>query len=211
MPILLLDGRIAYKHYCHIDLSVHNPELKTFSISDASQCQRYIDLVLERKGCKVAYGGYLERRNLYSKSERFSEGNMRDIHLGMDFWCKAGTEVIAPLDGVVHSFNNNLDNGNYGPTLILEHSIASVTFYTLYGHLSLKSLSLYKNGKLFKKGAVLGWLGTPDVNVGYAPHLHFQIIINLHEFRGDYPGVCAEKDLELYKSNCPDPNHLLQL
>ncbi|RTL14452.1 MAG: peptidase M23, partial [Flavobacteriaceae bacterium] len=28
---------------------------------------------------------------------------------------------------------------------------------------------------------------------------------------GDYPGVCNEKTLLFYKSNCPDPNFLLKI
>ena len=66
------------------------------------------------------------------------------------------------------------------------------TFYTLYGYLSLKSISSLKVGMAFKQGDLLVDLGKPDVN-------------------GDYPGVCSKKHLDFYLNNCPDPNTLLKL
>jgi len=41
--------------------------------------------------------------------------------------------------------------------------------------------------------------------------LHFQIIKDIKDYKGDYPGVCAAKDLKYYKNNCPNPNLLLKL
>jgi len=49
------------------------------------------------------------------------------------------------------------------------------------------------------------------INGDYAPHLHFQIIIDMEEKTGDYPGVCSENKLEFYKNNCPNPNLLLKI
>ncbi|WP_350290831.1 peptidoglycan DD-metalloendopeptidase family protein [uncultured Croceitalea sp.] len=209
--VLILDTSIKQEEYCTIDLSSENPELLTIAISNPNLCQTYIDQVLEKNKAKVAFGGYLEKRNLYTSSSRFSEGKDRNIHLGMDFWCAAGTKVITPIAGKVHSFKNNNDSGNYGPTIILEHTAETISFYTLYGHLSLESLKGLYRGKEFSKGETLATLGTPDINVNYAPHLHFQIIQVIGEFKGDYPGVCNKNDLSFYKDNCPDPNLLFKL
>jgi len=208
-PIAILDETIPFSRYCPIDLSISNEELKSVNISDAEECQRYILDVLGRKQGKVAYGGYLERRKIYDIPKRFHDGGDRNIHLGMDFWCDAGTKVVAPLRGVVHSFANNSDFGNYGPTIILEHHIGEHHFYTLYGHLSLESISHLKRGQHIKEGTPFASLGTKDINVGYAPHLHFQIILDLGRFVGDYPGVSSEQELEFHKKNSPDPNLLL--
>ena len=84
-------------------------------------------------------------------------------------------------------------------------------FYTLYGHLSVDSLDGLFVNKEFKAGDTIGRLGTPDINVNYAPHLHFQIIKDLEGNHGDYPGVCAKEQLYFYQENCPDPNILLKL
>ncbi|NNE78588.1 MAG: peptidoglycan DD-metalloendopeptidase family protein [Pricia sp.] len=181
-------------------------------ISDPTICQRYIDEVINRNNAEVAYGGYLEKRNLYGGYTYFEqEGKHRNIHLGIDFWAKAGTKVLAPMHGVVHSFKNNARKGDYGPTIILQHVLNDFWFHTLYGHLSVESLVDIKIGMKFEKGNELGTLGTSDINVNYAPHLHFQIIVDMEGKKGDYPGVCARKDLEFYRENCPDPNMLLKM
>ena len=208
-PIPILDGNIPVIQYCPIDLSVTNKELETIAISDAEACQKYVTDVLARERSIVAYGGYLEKRNLYGNAQRFHGVEPRNIHLGMDFWCNAGTAVVAPLDGIVHSFANNADFGNYGPTMILTHEFLGTRFHTLYGHLSLDSLDGLYAGKEFSKGDIIAALGTPEINVGYAPHLHFQLILDMGNHQGDYPGVCTKSDLEYFSHNCPDPNLLL--
>ncbi len=210
-PIAILDNTIPLSKYCLLDLSIKNVHLDNIDITNPDSCQTYIDEVLTLNNAEVAFGGYLEHRSLYTKSERFVKSGARNIHLGMDFWSKAGTKVIVPIEGKVYSVKNNKDIGNYGPTIILEHQIADTTFYTLYGHLSLESIAELQIGAHFKKGELLGTLGTPDINVNYAPHLHFQIIWDIQGCRGDYPGVCAKENLPFYKKNCPNPNLLLHL
>lgn len=206
----VMDTSIPRTSYCKLDLSTANKELEGIDITSPEDCQGYIDKVLNRNNAQVAFGGYLEKRALYAQSERFIATGERNIHLGVDFWCSAGTQVVAPIAGKVHSFKNNSDKGNYGPTIILQHELHELTFYTLYGHLSLESLDGLCIEKRFNAGEILGTLGTPDVNVHYAPHLHFQIIMDLEGYSGDYPGVCAQNDFDFYRKNCPDPNLLLK-
>lgn len=211
--IAILDVAIPMDKYVSLDLSMNNKELNELDITDPTICQTYIDRVLNEKKGLVAYGGYLEQRNLYADKKSFSTGTapIRNIHLGMDFWCIAGTTVLAPLDGTVHSFKNNNEVGDYGPTIILKHALGSHIFYSLYGHLSSDSLDGLYVGKSFKKGQAIAQLGTPDINVNYAPHLHFQLIRDLEGNQGDYPGVCARERLTFYQANCPNPNLLLKL
>ncbi|GGG49282.1 hypothetical protein GCM10011414_18890 [Croceivirga lutea] len=196
--------------FCSLDLSVSNTELNGVKISNPEECQIYIDGVLKRNGAQVAFGGYLEERKLYEESSHFSQGATRNIHLGMDFWCDAGTPIYTPIAGKVHSFKNNFTVGDYGPTIILEHTLEGYNFYTLYGHLSLASLDGLTEGKEFKKGQKLATLGETAINVNYAPHLHFQLIKDVNNNYGDYPGVCAKVDVAYYANNCPDPNLLFQ-
>ena len=211
VPLSILDGNIPLSAYAKLDLSVDNNALKDLDVTDPLECQHYIDKVLERNQAMVAYGGYLEKRALYSNSENFTGNNIRNIHLGMDFWCKAGTKVVAPLNGKVHGYKNNNILYDYGPTIILEHAIGGNVFYSLYGHLSIESLSELSIGKVYEKGDVIGTLGTPEENVGYATHLHFQLILDLQGNESGYPGVCHESDLSFFSKNCPDPNLLFQL
>lgn len=211
--IPILDAAIGFNLFTKLDLSTTNKELLAIAITDPDMCQEYIDKVLEKKNALVAYGGYLEKRNIYADKSSFSGNDLalRNIHLGIDYWAKANTPVLAPIDGVVHSFKNNNTVGDYGPTIILSHKYNNISFYTLYGHLSLNSISNLYIGKQFNQGTTLGFLGTPDINVNYAPHLHFQVIKQIGSYKGDYPGVCAEGDIEFYAENCPNPNLLLKL
>ena len=211
--VSILDTDNSTDAYVALDLSTTNKELENVDITNADDCESYIQQILEATNSTVAYGGYLEKRNLYAKNANFSKEVevARDIHLGVDFWAKAGTKVIAPLNGVVHSFKNNAVTGDYGPTIILKHTVEDRDFYSLYGHLAVSSLHNIYIGKEYSKGSVIGTLGTAEVNVGYAPHLHFQLIIDIEEYKGDYPGVCTVKDLVYYANNCPNPNLLLHI
>ena len=211
--IKVIDSAIPYSQYTPLDLSVSNLELSKIDIKNAEAFEAYIEKYLHKNDAEVAFGGYNEERNLYKRSGIFndSENEERNIHIGMDLWIKAGTKVLAALDGKAHSFDFNAGIGNYGPTIILEHSMENQTFYTLYGHLSLESIENLEIGAIFKKGQPLATLGDATINGDYAPHLHFQIIKDIKDNSADYPGVCSKNDLEYYLENCPDPNLLLKI
>jgi len=212
--LVVIDSKISIDTYIPINISDKNADLLNFDISSSDEWQDYIHLYLENNNCKVAFGGYLEKRDIYNRSDYFknkAKENQRNIHLGIDLWCKKETKVLAVLDGEVHSFNFNKNHGDYGPTIILKHQIEKEFFYTLYGHLSLSSIENINVGDKFLQGNVIGFLGDATVNGDYAPHLHFQIIKDLESNFGDYPGVSSEKNIAFYKNNCPNPNLLLKL
>lgn len=209
----VIDDSIPHDQYIPLDLSVSNTTLAGLAIDNAIDFENFIERTLAENYSKVVYGGYNEERNLYKRSSVFNDNKTeeRNIHIGLDLWIKAGTSVLAALDGTVHSFNYNNNLGDYGPTIILEHQVENQTFYTLYGHLSLESIAELKIGTSFLKGQQLASLGDATVNGDYAPHLHFQIIKNIGDNCGDYPGVCSKSDLDYYLENCPDPNLLLKI
>lgn len=212
--IPVIETTIPLEKYLKIDISEKNIEIANFDISSSKEWRKYMNSYLKKYEKELAYGGYLETRNLYDRSVYFNnlaEHKKRNIHLGIDLWCKENTKVVAILDGKVHSFKNNDNYGDYGPTIILKHKIKNEIFYSLYGHLSMLSIATIKVGDAILQGSILGFLGDSSVNGDYAPHLHFQIIRKIEENFGDYPGVSSEEDIEFYKSNCPDPNLLLKL
>ena len=211
--VYVINSTISYENYVSFDLSAKHTDELNLDLTDAEKFEEFVENHLSANNAEVAFGGYLERRNLYKRSETFNSENTdeRNIHIGLDLWIKAGTSVLSALDGKIHSFQNNISLGDYGPTIILEHEIEGVTFYTLYGHLSLESLNGKSEGQLVKKGEKIAELGKPPINGDYAPHLHFQIINNIENRKGDYPGVCSSKDVDFYKENCPDPNLLLKI
>ena len=211
--VKVIDNAIPYSAYTPLDLSDSNLQLNQLNISDSAEFENYIEQLLTKNKASVAYGGYIEVRNLYKKNTFFNDLNTeeRNIHIGLDLWIKAGTAVLAALDGKVHSFRYNNNMGDYGPTIILQHQLVDHVFYTLYGHLSLESIASIKVGDFFSKGQQLATLGNASVNGDYSPHLHFQIIKNIQDNFGDYPGVCSKNKLDYYLENCPDPNLLLKI
>jgi len=213
-PLSVLDLSIPPPEYISLNLSVNNQDLVKVDVSSSEKLGIYINNHIKKHQAEVAYGGYLERRNIYQRSSYFNSTNPeaeRNIHLGMDLWIAAGTPVCAPVDGWVHSFKNNTNHGDYGPTIILKHQLETFEFFTLYGHLSVASIKNLKIGQKFHRGEHIATLGNSSVNGDYAPHLHFQIIKNIGDYKGDYPGVCSQQDLAFFKENCPDPNLLLKL
>ncbi len=209
----IIDNSYDPADFIRLDLSVNNAELSSYNIADPAQCQAYIDSQLNKYRAQIGFGGYLEKRDLYKESPNFSEKGEeeRNIHLGIDIWAPADTRVLAPLAGIVHSYQDNGGPGDYGPTLILMHKRRDLVFYTLYGHLSRKSLKSLSPNKTFEQGDTIALMGSREENGNYAPHLHFQIILDTEGSMGDYPGVCSESTLEYYRSNCPDPNLLLKI
>ena len=155
----VIDESISLNQYVPLDLSVSNSKLAKESLGNATDFEEYIERFLSQNKAKVAFGGYNEERNLYKRSTIFKDEAIeeRNMHIGLDLWIKAGTPILAALDGKVHSFNYNDGFGDYGPTIILEHEIENHVFYTLYGHLSLESLEGLKTNAFYKKGDVIGY------------------------------------------------------
>ncbi|TYA71388.1 peptidoglycan DD-metalloendopeptidase family protein [Seonamhaeicola marinus] len=212
-PLYVLDKAMPLSSYVPIDLSDSNESLNEIDVASAEKLGAFVNNHIANHNAKVAYGGYLEVRNIYKRSTHFNKQakEERNIHIAIDLWCEAKTPIYAPLNAKVHSFKNNTNYGDYGPTIILEHNVEHITFYTLYGHLSLESIDTLKVGQIFEQGEQIGSLGDAAVNGNYPPHLHFQIIRDLQGNLGDYPGVCAKQNLEFYKQNCPDPSYILHL
>jgi 4-aminobutyrate aminotransferase-like enzyme/Ser/Thr protein kinase RdoA (MazF antagonist) len=162
----------------------------------------------------VGIGRYNEARLVYTtelfKARTEEMAEHRTIHLGIDLFKSSGAPVYAPLDGKVHSIANNPAALDYGPTLILEHRTgADESFYTLYGHLSLDSLTGLAVGMAVEKGRQIAAIGEPGSNGGWTPHVHFQIILDLLGENGTFPGVARPRDRELWMRICPDPNLIL--
>ncbi|GGK17633.1 hypothetical protein GCM10007962_09820 [Yeosuana aromativorans] len=209
--LYVLDKNIPATSYVSIDLSSNNKVLRNIDVSSSLALGAFIDKQIKNKQGLVGFGGYNETRSIYQRSTHFKAENERNIHLGIDLWTEAGASIFTPLDATVHSFKNNTHFGDYGPTIILKHSMNNIVFYTLYGHLSLQSITNLKIGQSFKQGDCIGTLGGRSVNGDYPPHLHFQIIKDIQGFIGDYLGVCNKKDLDFYLDNCPNPELLLKL
>lgn len=204
----------AKDRLCPLDFTEGNTGLDAEVIGDTNRLATYINGVLLDGKARYGFGGYGEHRTLYGRSRHFDSAGQeepRRLHLGIDIWGPAGTKVMAPLDGIIHSFAFNNDDGDYGATLILTHRLEDVGFNTLYGHLSLNSLkNLYEGGTVLA-GEVIGEFGMRFENGNWPSHLHFQVIADMQSWKGDYPGVCKYSERQRWLDNCPDPDAILRL
>jgi murein DD-endopeptidase MepM/ murein hydrolase activator NlpD len=194
-----------------LDLSENNRELQGKDLLTTESFEAYIVGLMEKSGSKAAVGGYNENRIIYLRSPHFSGVENRTIHLGIDIWAKAGTEIFSPIEGKIHSFRNNIGFGDYGPTIITEHQIEDISFYLLYGHLSLSDLASLTKQQYIAKGECLGKIGNYPDNGDWPPHLHFQIISYMQGLEGDFPGVATQSSAKHYLDICPDPNLILNI
>ena len=163
---------------------------------------------------KLIAGGYLEPRILYDSEDYDHIGNngaeSRTIHLGIDYWLPAKTSVHAFLDGEVVISHYCGEEKDYGGLIILKHQAEGFKFYTLYGHLSLESVSRKLKGQVIKKGECIGYLGDFFENGNWPDHLHFQVLLSTLNFTNDFPGVAFYSEIETWKSICPNPNTLFK-
>ncbi len=153
----------------------------------------------------------MELRTIYDNRPQFDTGDEpRRLHLGVDIWGDAGTPVYAPLAGTIHSYKDNAHFGDYGPTIILQHDLDGLIFYSLYGHLSRGNLKGIAIGQQINSGQPIANLGEAYENGSWPPHLHFQLILDMQDNKGDYPGACKISEKETYLQNIPDPDPILQ-
>ncbi len=205
------DLRTAHK--VMLDLSAGSRELGNLAdVADVELFSRHIFDRIRDANSAVGIGRYNEARPIYTSDTYKTEGSdgpeWRTVHLGLDVFMEASSPVLAPLDGIVHSFGNNAAPLDYGPTIILQHTVADkqLTFFTLYGHLSADSLDGLYEGMPVAQGTRFGKIGSYPVNGGWPPHLHFQIITDMLDKMGEFPGVARPSQRGIWLSLSPDPN-----
>ena len=210
----LLGRDLAAERLLVLDLSVGSPLVSGDPRDNAEPALSVrIDEAMKRQGASVGVGRYNEARLLYA-SPLFGpdnddvRGERRTIHLGLDLFVPPGTPVHAPLEGVVHAFADCAAPLDYGPVVILEHKMdaGDDRFYTLYGHLSRESLDPLRVGNTIARGHRFGSIGTADINGGWPPHLHFQVITDLAGLDCDFPGVCRASERDVWTALSPDPS-----
>lgn len=173
--------------------------------------ERFSRLVMRacaQAGATHAYGRWGERREVYSNELFATQGSsaMRDVHMGVDVFCAPGEAVHAPMAGRVRVKANNAQELDYGPLLILEHDVGGGhVFYSLYGHLALSSVAWIEVGQTVAAGEKIAEVGAPPENGNWAPHLHFQLILDLLDLGADFPGVALAAQQEAWLALSPLP------
>ncbi len=88
------------------------------------------------------------------------------FHNGIDIAAPIGTPIYSAKEGIVVAIGNN-DKYAYGKWIAIDHENGLTT---LYGHLSLQSVS---KGTKIKKGQKIGYMGSTGFSTG--SHLHFTV------------------------------------
>ena len=209
-PVVRFDA--AKDKLLKMDFTAANTVLTDEILADTDKFSTYVKGLL---GTNYRYGigGYAENRTIYSRSEHFDTAGKepRRLHLGIDIWGEVDTPVFCPLGGYVHSFAFNDHYGDYGATIILHHQLDGISFNTLYGHVSVRDVESIKEGIYISRGVEFAHFGPPKENGHWPPHLHFQIVGQMYEKKGDFHGVCKYSERESYLLNCPDPDTILQM
>ena len=73
------------------------------------------------------------------------------------------------------------------------------------------SLTGLYHGKPIAQGTPFASIGSYEVNGGWPPHLHFQIITDLLDSEGEFPGVARPGQRETWLSLSPDPNVITRI
>ncbi len=182
--------------------------------AETSHLTEAVFQAMKHANAAIGVGRYHEPRLLYTSpifaaSENPTE-ERRTIHLGVDLFAEPGTTIYSPLDGMVHAVAINTAPMDYGPVVILRHKIGDgQEFFTLFGHLARDAFDSLQVGQGIARGQPFAHIGDVHENGGWAPHVHFQIILDLLELGCDFPGVARASQRNVWTSLSPDPNLLL--
>lgn len=169
---------------------------------------------MKQAKAEAGIGRYNEPRLLYTSplfgASKNPTNERRTIHLGIDLFAAPTTPIHAPLDGIVHAVAINTAPLDYGPLVILRHTTGDgLEFFTLYGHLARQSFDALQPGQRITRAQQFAHIGEVYENGGWAPHLHFQIIVDLLDRGSEFPGVAPASQRSVWTPLSPDPNLLL--
>jgi peptidoglycan LD-endopeptidase LytH len=146
-----------------------------------------------------------DRVNLYTQA--LFEG-ARTIHMGIDIGAPVQTPIFSFWEGKIYACGYNQAAGDYGHVIVTEHRLDGVKLWALYGHLSANSILGKRPGMSVIGGEKLGWIGPPEENGGWPPHLHFQLSLRQPQTH-DMPGVVSPAAREQALKDYPDPRLVL--
>lgn len=113
---------------------------------------------IRNKELKSAISGYGYRVDPIYKT--------RQMHSGIDFNARIGTEIYATGDGLVVGVESN--HWGYGKSVLIDHGFG---YHTRYAHMSAFKV---RKGQKVKRGECIGLVGSTGKSTG--PHLHYEVI-----------------------------------
>ncbi|OCP38144.1 aminotransferase class III-fold pyridoxal phosphate-dependent enzyme [Ensifer sp. LC163] len=159
-------------------------------------------------GIDLGVGPWGEPRTVYSGEmfvSRLIENTRRTCHLGLDLFMAAGTKVFTPIAATVVSVEIEKDPLGYGCLIALRHEPEGCPpFVSLWGHLAHEAMGRIKAGDRLEAGALVGEMGAPKENGGWAPHLHLQLSIDTSLSATEILGVGEPQYLDVWGELFPD-------
>lgn len=139
---------------------------------DPNEQQKLIDEAHQQFNIDFSYGGYLENRAILLRDSYLPPDGM--IHLGIDFNVPAGTPIGMPASGrCVFAVHDKDQIGGWGGRVDFCNDDLGV--YFILGHLDPMA-ALHTQGVWLGKGITVGFIGNRNVNGGWFPHLHLQVV-----------------------------------
>ena len=159
-------------------------------------------------GIELGIGPFGEERTVYAGEmfvSRFIEKTRRTRHLGLDLFMAAGTKVFTPLPATVVSVEIEKEPLGYGCLIALHHEPEGCPpFVSLWGHLAHEATGRLKAGERLEAGALVGEMGLPTENGGWAPHLHLQLSTDTNLSATEILGVGEARYLDVWAQLFPD-------
>ncbi|HYW51579.1 MAG TPA: aminotransferase class III-fold pyridoxal phosphate-dependent enzyme [Gemmatimonadaceae bacterium] len=170
--------------------------------------------VLARHGATIGAGGYDEARLIYHWPHEPKDREPRTIHIGLDLSLAARSPLYAPLEGVVHGFEDADHFHDYGPLIVLRHRTdhaEPLEFFTFYGHLTRDSLDGLHVGKAIARGTEFARIGSAPTNGHWWAHVHVQLATDLLDVPCNVDGAVRASQRAVWHSVFPDPNCFLRI
>ncbi|HEV8389522.1 MAG TPA: phosphotransferase, partial [Dongiaceae bacterium] len=156
-----------------------HPVAKASAARQPDEAERLWRAIADKDGVELGIGPWGEERPVYSSDafrSVFAPDHRRSLHLGLDLFAPAGSNVRTPLDGVVVDLFETDVPLDYGHAVLLKHEPDGLVFYSLWGHLSAQTVRDRRVGERLKAGDVIGQLGGTHENGNWQPHVHIQLI-----------------------------------
>ncbi|MGB0847989.1 MAG: phosphotransferase, partial [Thiolinea sp.] len=197
----------------------------SLAVSDVATPQNPFDMPLAEAATigqqyanhgEVWLGYYGEPRLVYTSAAFYNgpwqASDRRTVHLAVDIFAPAGTQLHAPMAATVIAAENRPDHLDYGGVVILRHETPQgEAFFTLYGHLNPEVCTNLTIGQELQQGEAFARLGDITQSGGWAPHTHVQLALSTAGMGNDWPGVASPDDMYIWSKLCPNPAALLNL
>ncbi len=200
-PVLLSKAKVPFGDPEH-------PIAKASAARQPDEAERLWREIAERDGLELGIGPWGEERPVYSAEafrSVFAPDQRRSLHLGLDLFLPAGSNVRTPLDATILDLLETDLPLDYGHAVLLRHEADGLAFHSLWGHLSAQTVRNRKLGERLKAGDVIGQLGAPHENGNWQPHVHIQLITCEPACAADVIGAGEVRYRALWEELFPDP------